>query len=112
VTKPPRWDRDEWEEASYALWRRCGDLCELCGKRLQNRAERHHRQRRRTGGDRLSNLLLVHPECHTRIHSQPEWSRANGYIVSAYATDPAGVPVAIRNAKWLLADDGTKHPIE
>ena len=78
---------------------------------LGGRAERHHRQRRAVGGDRLCNLLLVLPEHHTDIHRAPERSRTNGWIVSAYEPDPAVVPVLMGDHWWYLDDDGHRSPV-
>jgi len=120
----PRWVADEWEEASAALLHRSKGRCEHCGKDLLGRAERHHRMRRRDGGDRLSNLLLVLPEHHTDIHREPSRSMAYGWIVPAVALsvvlandlvvpceDPATVPVLLGDRWWLLDDAGGRHPL-
>lgn len=89
------------------LRKRSGDRCEHCGKPLLGRAERHHRQRKQIGGDRLANLIIVLPECHVPvIHAQPERSRAMGWIVSSYEPDPAMVPIWINGRRWLLDDRG------
>lgn len=70
--------------------------------------ERHHRQRRRDGGDRLSNLLAVLPECHGEIHSHPALAREHGWIVSAFAADPARVEVLQWGEQRVtFTDDGT-----
>jgi hypothetical protein len=76
---------------------------------LISSAERHHRQRREVGGDRLSNLLLLHPNCHALVHAHPEESRDKGWIVSAFARDPAIVPVAVGGAWYWLDDHGGRR---
>lgn len=102
----PKWTRADWDWANLILYRRCGYSCEKCGRALANSVERHHRQRRAIGGDRLSNLLMLHSGCHKWITEHPEEARANGWIVSAYVADPSLVPVLIQGQRYLLDDDG------
>lgn len=107
----PRWTADEWAGIDMLLRARAGDRCEACGHPLRGRAERHHRQRRRDGGDRLANLLLLSPECHAWVTTHPDEARRRGLIVSAYEDDPAAVPVLHRGRVWvLLGDGGEKFP--
>lgn len=112
----PQEDSDWWTWATMELLGRCGSRCEKCGRPLGDRMERHHRQRRRSGGDRLSNLMAVHPECHAWITEHPEAAREAGWIVSAeglggVAPDPAEIPVRLPDGYlWLLRDDGRKTP--
>ena len=85
-------------------------------RRPGQQPERHHRQRRQVGGDRLSNLLALHSLCHRYITEHPTEAEANGWIVSSHgpggvAPDPAAAPVRIRGALWLLDDDGGKRPL-
>jgi len=101
-----KWSSEEWAGQSMLLDFRAAGRCELCGERITRAAHRHHRQRRGVGGDRLSNLVLLHPECHWQVHGSPEGARAEGFIVSSYAADPALVPVRIRGRLVLLTDDG------
>ena len=93
----PQEGRDWWEKATAALRYRSADRCERCRDPLSpDRAERHHRMRRRDGGDRLSNLLWLCRKCHAWITEHPAEAMANGWIVSALASpplDPATVPV-------------------
>lgn len=100
---------EEWDQATLLLWARCRDRCEACGQPLGGRMERHHRQRRAVGGDRLSNLVALHPQpgCHADVHAHPEKSRERGLIVSSYAPDPALVPLVLPDGTaWLLDDEG------
>lgn len=92
------------------LLARSGSRCEKCGGDLLGVGlERHHRQRRRDGGDRISNLLALHPACHKWITEHPEESKVNGWIVPAWVADPALVPVQLPGGGlWVLGDDGTK----
>lgn len=108
----PVWGPAEWEEATLLLLARSGHRCERCGHPLAGRMERHHRIRRRDGGDRLSNLLVLHSSCHQYVTEHPEEARANGWIVSALSgVDPAAAPVRIAGALWFLRDNGTKVPV-
>ena len=88
------------------LQARAGNQCECCGKPLDGRCERHHRKRRRDGGDRLANLLVLLPECHQRWTAQPARAMARGIIVSMSA-DPLDVPVEGYKGRTvlLLLDD-------
>lgn len=111
----PRFDTEGWDLANMLLFARSRGRCERCGERVgtqpgELRAERHHRQRRRDGGDRLANLLLLCARCHRRITDRPESetrARERGYIVSALGVeDPAAVPVLLWGDTWVLLDDG------
>lgn len=109
----PRGDADWWENATRLLLVRCGHRCERCGQPLtRENMERHHRQRRRDGGDRLSNLLALHSRCHAYITEHPAEARANGWIVPV-GEDPTEVTVVLPGltgtARWYLRDDGTKQ---
>jgi hypothetical protein len=89
---------------------RAGGACERCGKEC-GPVERHHRKRKREGGDSLTNLLFVGRPCHTEIHAHPVESRRFGWIVSM-SRDPADIPVLWRRSEWMtLNDDGTKTPL-
>jgi len=112
----PRWTADDWAEANQILWGRANGCCERCGRPIGESAERHHRQRREVGGDRLANLLLLHPACHQHITEHPDEAMTQGWIVSTAGPiggtpDPAEVPVRLPDGYlWLLRDDGTKIP--
>jgi hypothetical protein len=112
----PRWNTEDWAEANQILWGRANGCCERCGRPIGESAERHHRQRREVGGDRLANLLLLHSECHAWITEHPEAAQEAGWIVSTLgpiggAPDPADVPVRLPDGwLWLLRDDGGKTP--
>jgi hypothetical protein len=109
----PRFTVWEWELASEALYRRSGGRCDWCGSQLRNDAARHHRLRRRDGGDRLANLVLLHTSCHRWVHANPVLARGNGFIVRTGA-DPADVPLYRGYHKgWVkLDDDGSATPTE
>lgn len=111
---PQEKDAAWWTWATQMLAFRSGERCEHCGRDLNGRVERHHRMRRRDGGDRLSNLLFLLPVCHTWITEHPAEAVANGWIVEANGTlDPAEVPVRIglNGALFLLDDHGGRRPV-
>lgn len=109
----PRWSWDEWQEANQTLYVRSGGCCERCG-RYTSAMERHHRKRRRDGGDRLCNILLLCAGpggCHAHVTEHPAEARRFGFIVSAYA-DPAVIPVLYRQREWFILDDtGGMEPL-
>lgn len=109
----PRWDRADWDTANYLLLRRCHERCEHCGVDLnRSGVERHHRQRRTVGGDRIANLLMLCPPSHQWITEHPAEALDAGWVVSSYADDPATVPVRLHGyGPALLADDGTRQPV-
>jgi hypothetical protein len=94
----------EWERASTLLLARSRARCEVCGHTIGVGVERHHRQRRAVGGDRLANLLYLHRHCHAWVHAHPADARAAGWIVSAYG-DPATTPVRLWSKALVLLDD-------
>lgn len=105
----PRWDASGWAEAEPLLQARAGGRCDCCGRPLVA-VERHHRKRRRDGGDRLANVLLLLPECHRRWTVQPAQAQARGLIVPVHA-DPLEVPVLWHGKRLvLLGDDGSAVP--
>ena len=111
----PAWTYEEWQEANHQLLARAGSACERCGNPLTGEnLSRHHRQRRRDGGDRLTNLLLLcgsgSTGCHGWVHAHPEEAREQGWIVPSWA-NPATTPVRLPDGYlWLLHDDGRKIP--
>lgn len=79
-----RLDWEGWQQATVALVRRDSDRCGWCGQPLAGNAERHHRQRRRVGGDALANLVLLHSRCHQDVHSHPLLAQERGFIVPTW----------------------------
>jgi 5-methylcytosine-specific restriction endonuclease McrA len=96
-----------WDELTMLLWARARGLCELCGENKPT--ERHHRKRRRDGGDRLANLLFLCSTCHRWITDNAEsvtLARAKGYIVPALGiAEPESWPVLQWGTTWVLLDD-------
>lgn len=112
----PRWDPEGWEDANALLVLRAGARCECCGKPFagapDDTPERHHRMRRRDGGDRLSNLLMLRRACHAYWTEHPAEAIGRGIIVPTYR-DPATSPVLWRGTEWsVLTDDGERLPAD
>lgn len=106
----PRWSWEEWETAGQILAIRCRGGCEKCGTTF-GPFERHHRKRRRDGGDRFSNIVLLCRNCHTWVTEHPAESRRAGWMVSV-SRDPAVVPFLRVGNEWvLLDDDGGVSPL-
>lgn len=105
---PPRWTADQWEANNPRLLARDQFRCCCCGVPLRGRVERHHRQRRRVGGDRFSNLICLLPEHHAAAHANPVESRRTGLIVSAYEEFPNRVPLLLWGTHWVTLQD-TPH---
>lgn len=99
----PRWTFDEWQEANRVLAVRSGGCCEWCGRNY-GPFERHHRKRRRDGGDRLANILLLCRDCHHHTTEHPLKAREAGLIVSV-SRDPAEVPFLQLHRNWVWLDD-------
>jgi len=79
------------------LQARAGGRCECCGNALRGRCQRHHRKLRSQGGlDQAANLVVICANCHNMIHNNDTWSRAHGWIVSAYR-NPASVPITLHD---------------
>lgn len=103
----PRWDSAQWGDADLILSARAGYTCERCGKEC-GPVERHHRKRRRDGGESYPNILFLGRPCHALIHAHPAQARKYGWIVSVNA-DPVCVPVLWQSREWvLLTEDGGK----
>jgi hypothetical protein len=65
-------------------------VCERCS--VSYATEAHHRQRRRDGGHRLSNLAHLCGGCHRWAHTYPTLAQEDGWIVAVH-DDPAAVPM-------------------
>lgn len=83
--------------------------CTICGGMGD---EINHRVRRREGGHSPANLHLVCSTDHQRLHSNPEWARERGYILSAVQdVDPGSMPLRAWYGWTLLRPDGTAEVI-
>lgn len=89
---------------------RAGYACERCG-RSDRGIERHHRIRRRDGGESFQNLVALCPADHAWCHAHPGLARKYGFIVPSYVADPSTIPVLWRSKEWmLLTSDGGMVP--
>lgn len=110
----PEWTAEQWERATTALFIRQRGACDWCGKQLGRDGVRHHRMRRRDGGDTFPNVVLLHDHCHKHIHNYPDDAKARGFIVPTYER-PSEVPLDVQGmtgqgAFWLT-DDGRRTPL-
>jgi len=53
-----------------------------------------------------ANGIWVHPHCHSKIESERERARENGWLVPQ-ASDPSKVPFKKYNGWVMLNEDGT-----
>jgi hypothetical protein len=75
-----------YAECREIVWRREGQACGCCGRRLELAAvHAHHRRMRSTGRlDCACNLLATCARCHEQIHRSPADARRSGLLVSGY----------------------------
>lgn len=100
-----------WEELSIRVLGRDGTRCAWCGEQLRNDADRHHRQRRRDGGDVIENIVIMHSACHHYAHEHVADARRAGIIVPTWA-DPVETPVDMPGIGWcLLTPEGTRKRV-
>ena len=91
--------------------------CEVCGARIVNGGQIHHRKPRGMGGTSDSgkascaNGLWVHPRCHDRIESQRVRAIENGWLVPQTAV-PEFVPVKLWDGLFLLSPDGSMRKVD
>lgn len=107
--KPKRAHRsDIAPELREAVYARARGLCELCGERLDQPWQAHHRKLKSRGGqDSVSNLAALHPLCHRRVHGHVTWATEAGFLVPSQQ-DPSRARMALHGETWvLLRVDGT-----
>lgn len=76
--------------------RRCG----LAG------TEQHHRIRRRDGGHRRSNIVLLCSSCHRAVTLNPLTAKVTGYIVPPWMEDASTTtPLREFTGRWVILDD-------
>lgn len=110
----PVWTAEEWERGTETMYLRQRGLCDWCGDPLGRSAVRHHRMRRRDGGDTFPNLVMLHDHCHKHIHLYPEDAKVRGFIVPTYES-PEHTPLDVQqttgqHAFWLTRD-GRRRPL-
>jgi 5-methylcytosine-specific restriction endonuclease McrA len=77
--------------------------CRRCG---MAGTEQHHRIRRRDGGHRRSNIVLLCHDCHRDVTENPLTAKLTGYIVPPWIEDGTLVtPLQDSNGRWVLLDD-------
>ena len=99
--------KPDWNDLTEKLIDRSQGYCEFCGAALGDTYARHHRKLRKHGGQHyVTNLLVLHHECHQRIHFNPTDSYKSGHLVSS-TSDPTQIPVYIPGYGFVFA--GTKY---
>ncbi len=96
-----------------AVDRRDDYSCIRCGTSLTvTHGSRHHRLRRRVGGHRVSNLILLCGSgttgCHGWVHSNPKKAQALGFTVPANHRpdlDPEVIPIKTLRRGWVVLHD-------
>jgi hypothetical protein len=97
MRKKQKVDSAELAKIANELDARCKGMCELELKTICVGAwgfglHRHHRQPRRTGDNRLVNILMLCRACHDFAHAHPALAYRNGWLVHSW-DDPAEVEV-------------------
>lgn len=113
----PRASRKDIETARGYVRGRDGFVCQMCGGHL-GVGSIHHRKPKGMGGSALlehpSNLVTVcglgnADGCHGKAHSNPQWARNHGWIVSR-SLDPRDIPVDMHDGWFTLDDSGGRTP--
>lgn len=109
----PTATRKDIEGARSLVRARDSHYCQMCGQSIVDRPSAlHHRVPKGMGGsaklERASNLVRLCGRgnadgCHGKAHSNPQWARNHGWIVSR-SFDPAEIPVDTIHG-WVLLDD-------
>ena len=97
---------------------RDGQHCRRCGRFIRDDMPYsvHHRLRRSAGTkaevDQVANLVLVcgtgtSPHCHSWIHSHPDESFNDGWLIRRGDDLPEKIPLAQASGRWFwLTEDG------
>lgn len=69
------------------LYDRSGGACDWCSHSLHfEEMHAHHRLMRSHGGTWcLANIVALHPDCHRKVHGNPDAARARGFTVRGTA---------------------------
>jgi hypothetical protein len=92
---------------------RANGYCEMCGKVLNDYALHHRKLKSRGGKDSVSNLMVLHHECHNMgtysVHMTPGASTKAGYMVRSCA-EPEDVPVMQPDGTFVIfKENGDKE---
>ena len=101
------------KEIAEAVILRAGGYCEKCGKVLHDYALHHRKLKSRGGKDSVSNLMVLHNECHNlgtmSVHMTPELSTKRGHMVSSW-DNPEDVPVLMADGElYYFKENGDKE---
>lgn len=115
----PKAKRKDIDAGRRLVRQRDGHRCTMCGASIVDQPSAvHHRVAKQMGGsaklERASNLVRLCGSgnadgCHGKAHSNPEWARNHGWIVSR-SFDPAEIPVDMHDGWFLLDDEGGRTP--
>lgn len=114
----PKASRRDIDAARRLVRERDGSRCAMCGQWLFEWRSIHHRQPKGMGGsaklENASNLVQLcgignADGCHGKAHSNPQWARNHGWIVSR-SFNPAEIPVDMWDGWHYLSDDGSRTP--
>lgn len=118
----PKATRAVIDAARSVVHERDQGRCCMCGINLAGTDRRsvHHRAPKGMGGSALlespANLVTLcglgnSDGCHGKAHSNPQWARNHGWIVSRHL-DPAEIPVDMVDGWHTLTGVGDRIPWE
>ena len=104
------------KKIAEAAIQRAGGYCEKCGKVMHDYALHHRKLKSRGGKDSVSNLMVLHHECHNlgtmSIHMTPGISTKRGHMVSSW-DEPEEVPVLMPDGtRVLFKENGEKEKVD
>lgn len=115
----PKASRAVQDAARAIVHERDAGRCCMCGIHITDgNGAVHHRTPKGMGGSALlespANLITLCGRgnadgCHGKAHSNPQWARNHGWIVSR-SLNPLEVPVDMHDGWHTLSDDGSRHP--
>lgn len=115
----PKATRAVQEAARRIVHNRDAGRCLMCGFVVTHRLRSvHHRTPKGMGGSALlespTNLVTLcglgnADGCHGKAHSNPEWARNHGWIVSR-SLNPTEIPIDMYDGWFTLTDDGQRIP--
>ncbi len=96
---------------------RADNRCEVCGARILNGGQIHHRRPRGMGGTRRpdasspSNGLYVHADCHARIESNRKRAAHLGWLVG-WGRQTETAEVRLWDGWFILTPEGDRLPYD